>query len=105
MKSSWAIALMETITMPAQRAALLPAQTPKATNNSTTPIRRTIQPHVFRSLRMYFASPMKKLDFEIAAMPSMMLRIADITIITPAKVIVSAPAGLLDIRRPAAAGA
>src|SRR6266498_1315410 len=91
MNISWAIALTETTTMPVHRATLLPAQMPKATNSSTTAISRTIQPQVFRSLRMYLASPMKKLDFEIAAMPSMMLRIATMTIITPANVIQPPP--------------
>src|SRR6266487_5808115 len=92
MKSNWAIAFTETITMPAQRATLLPAQMPKATKSWTTPMSRTIQPHILRSLKMYLASLMKKLDFETAAMPSMMLKIATITIITPTKVIQPPPA-------------
>jgi hypothetical protein len=50
MNSSCATAFSETTTIPAQRASLLPAQTPKPTAICSTPRPSMTQPHVLRSL-------------------------------------------------------
>ena len=54
---------------------------------------RTIHPHVFRSLKTYFASWTKNDDLSMAAMPQMMFRTPTIMIMIPAKSTQPAPSG------------
>ena len=48
---SWPIAFNPALTIPIQRANSLPASSVRAANPWSTPRQRTIQPHVFRSLK------------------------------------------------------
>jgi hypothetical protein len=69
---------------PEPAAELTPRQTDSAARASRTPNPITIQPQLFRSLRMYEAPATKKCELETAAIPQTRLRTPPITSMTPA---------------------
>ena len=84
MNSSWMMAFNAAIPTPIQRTPLVRAQMPSATSPWPTPQKIRIQPQVLRPLITNLAFSVKNVEFETAAIPSMMLIVARIMSITPA---------------------